>query len=174
MKLLHKLALWSETKSSWAVLFFTALGLQIAALYFQYGMGLEPCIMCIYQRVAVYGIVLSALLVLLVNNVVTRVIGLIGWAVSAGWGFAIAREHVGILNNSNPFVTTCEFVPNFPSWAPLHEWVPVLFEAKGLCDEDTWQFLSMGMADWMSIIFGLYTIAVVLVLASRFVARKPF
>ena len=104
MKLLHKLALWSETKSSWAVLFFTALGLQIAALYFQYGMGLEPCIMCIYQRVAVYGIVVSALLVLLVTNVVTRVIGLIGWAVSAGWGRAIGRDARGLMDGGRPVV----------------------------------------------------------------------
>lgn len=174
MKLLHQLSSWSESKSSWAVLFFTALGLQITALYFQYGMGIEPCIMCIYQRTAVYGILLSALLVLIFNNVITRVTAMVGWAVSAVWGFIIAREHVEILHSTNPFATTCEFVPNFPSWAPLHEWLPVLFEAKGLCDEDSWHFLSLGMAEWMSIIFALYTVAVAVVLASRFVARKPF
>ena len=66
--MMSKLSQWAEHKSSWFVLFATSLGLQIAALYFQYGMGLQPCIMCIYQRTAMYGIVISALVVLIKNN----------------------------------------------------------------------------------------------------------
>lgn len=99
----HRISRWAEHKSSWLVLFATSLGLELAALYFQYGMGLKPCIMCIYQRTAMYGIVLSALFVLIKNNGLTRMVGFAGWAVSAGWGFLIAKEHIGILNAPNPF-----------------------------------------------------------------------
>lgn len=172
--MLQWLSDWSEKKTSWAVLFISALSLQITALVFQHVQGLQPCVMCIYQRTAMYGILLAGLLVLSINNVITRVIALLLWAVSAGWGFLIAREHLDILNAANPFFVSCEIVPNFPSWAPLHEWLPAIFAAKGLCNDDSWQFLSLNMPQWMSIIFAVYFLVFVAVLASRFVARKPF
>ena len=89
--LIHGISQWAEHKSSWLVLFATSLALEIAALYFQYGMGLKPCIMCIYQRTAMYGIVLSALIVVIKNNGLTRMIGFAGWAVASVWGFLIAQ-----------------------------------------------------------------------------------
>lgn len=174
MAVLHSLSRWAEHKSSWLVLFLTAVGLLAAALYFQYGMGLEPCIMCIYQRTAVVGIALSALLVVIINNGFTRLLGFAGWAISAGWGFLIAREHIDILTAPNPFFATCDIVPNFPSWLQLHEWFPAFFAAKGDCLEDSWQFLSMGMAEWMQILFAAYFIAFVIVFVSRLADKKPF
>ena len=162
----------ADKKSAWFFLFFSALALQAVALYFQYGMNLQPCIMCIYQRTAMYGILLAGLIVLIKNNVFTRVIGFAGWAVSAGWGFIIAREHVEILNAKNPFFASCEIVPNFPSFMPLHEWLPAIFAAKGSCTEDSWQFMSMGMADWMSVIFAAYFVVFIIVFVCRIVDKK--
>lgn len=171
---IHAMSQWAEKKSSWLVLFLTSMGLEITALYFQYGMDLKPCIMCIYQRTAMYGIVLSALLVLLANNGLTRLIGFAGWAVSAGWGFLLAREHVEILHASNPFFSSCGIVPEFPSWLQLHEWIPAVFAAEGDCTEDRWHFLSMGMAEWMVIIFAIYFVAFVIAFGSRILDKKPF
>jgi disulfide bond formation protein DsbB len=172
--IIHSVSQWAEHKSSWLVLFATSLALEIAALYFQYGMGLKPCIMCIYQRTAMYGIVLSALIVVIKNNGFTRMLGFAGWAISAGWGFLIAKEHVGILNAANPFFASCEIVPNFPSWLQLHEWLPAVFAAEGDCLEDSWQFLSMGMAEWMQIIFAAYFAVFAIVFACRLLDKKPF
>ena len=47
-----------------------AWGMLIAALVFQYAMGLEPCIMCVYQRFAVLGDELSSPVYLLGLQVV--------------------------------------------------------------------------------------------------------
>ena len=174
MNVVSALSRWAEKRSSWVLLFVSALALEIAALYFQYGLGLKPCIMCIYQRTAMYGIVLSALLVLVSNNGLTRLIGFAGWAVSSAWGFLIAREHVEILTASNPFFASCEIVPNFPSWAPLHEWLPAIFAAEGDCLEDGWRFLSMGMAEWMVVIFGIYFALFLVFFLSRLLDKKPF
>lgn len=162
----------ADKKSAWFILFLSALALQIVALYFQYGMNLQPCIMCIYQRTAMYGILLAGLIVLIKNNLFTRLIGFAGWAVSAGWGFLIAREHVEILNAKNLFFATCEIVPNFPAFMPLHEWLPAIFAAKGDCTENSWQFMSMGMADWMSVIFAAYFVVFVIVFVCRIVDKK--
>ncbi len=165
---------WAGQKSSWGLLFLSALVLIITALYFQYEMGLEPCIMCIYQRTAMFGIMLSALLVLLVNTLPTRLIGFAGWGVSSGWGWLLAREHVDILQASNPFFTTCEIVPNYPDWAPLHEWLPAIFQAKGDCLEDGWRFMDKGMAEWMVIIFAVYFVLCITFALIRLVGSRRF
>ena len=155
----------AEQRWAWATLFLSALVLEITALYFQYGMGLEPCIMCIYQRTAVLGVMLSGLLVFLVNSTATRLIGYTGWGVSAIWGLFIAIEHVDIQTAANPFFVTCEIVPNFP--VPLHDWIPAFFAATGDCGDIDWQFLGMSMPQWMIVIFAAYSLVFIVSLLGR-------
>ena len=52
--MLYKISDWAEQRWAWALLFASALLLELVALYFQYGMDLKPCIMRIYQRTAVF------------------------------------------------------------------------------------------------------------------------
>ncbi|MCY7296826.1 disulfide bond formation protein DsbB [Alteromonas sp. a30] len=167
--MIRTLAQLTENKSAWGVLFFSALCLELSALYFQYGMGLEPCIMCIYQRTAVLGVLLSGLLVYLINNTLTRLLGFIGWGVSAIWGLFIAIEHVDIQTAANPFFVTCEIVPNFP--VPLHDWVPAFFAATGDCGDIDWSFLSLSMPQWMIVIFGAYSLVFIGVLLCRLISH---
>ncbi len=60
--MLSALRHWSQSRFSWLLLALTAIGLEGAALYFQYGMELMPCVMCVYQRIAVLGILVAALI----------------------------------------------------------------------------------------------------------------
>ena len=154
---------------SWAALFGSAALLLLSALYFQYSMDLAPCIMCIYQRTAVLGILLSALLVLVKNHVATRALAFVGWGVSALWGLMIAIEHVDIQTASNPFFVTCEIVPNFP--VPLHEWLPGFFGATGDCGDIDWQFVGMSMPQWMIVIFAVYSALFALTLITHLLGR---
>lgn len=160
---------WSKQRSSWGLLFLSALVFELTALYFQHGMDLRPCIKCIYQRTAMFGILFAALVPLLHNNTWTRLIGYAGWGVSAIWGFFLAREHVDILTAANPFFASCEIVPNFPSWLALHEWFPAIFAATGDCMENSWQFAGMGMAQWMMIIFAFYSVLLFVVIGARII-----
>jgi protein dithiol:quinone oxidoreductase len=170
--MLKSLANLSRNNSAWALLLLSALGLEAAALYFQYAMELRPCIMCIYQRTAVFGILFSALLPLLSNNLLTRMVAYLGWGVSAVWGLLIAYEHVDIQTAANPFFATCEIVPNFPAWAPLHEWLPSVFAATGDCGDINWSFVGMSMPQWMLIIFAIYTGILALVLLGKVLPNK--
>lgn len=172
--MLQALSKLPEQKSAWGLLFASAFLLELTALYFQYVMGLEPCIMCIYQRTAVLGVMLAGLLVLLLNNSATRFIAFAGWGTSAIWGALIAKEHVDIQTAANPFFASCEIVPNFPSFAPLHEWLPSFFAATGDCGDIDWQFLSLSMPQWMMIILGLYSVVFVVVLAARLLKQRRF
>ncbi len=163
---------WAEQKWSWGLLFASAFVLELIALYFQYAMDLKPCIMCIYQRTAVIGVILAALLPLLMNNVFTRLIAFVGWGISAIWGLLIALEHVDLQNNSNPFFASCEIVPHFPTFMPLHTWLPKMFAATGDCGDIDWVFLDMSMPQWMIVIFAIYTGVFAAILFSRLVAKK--
>jgi disulfide bond formation protein DsbB len=172
--LLNKLSSLSTDRRAWLLLFFSALCLEITALYFQHVTDLRPCIMCIYQRTAVFGLLFSAVPAMLVNNLITRLIGYLGWGISAIWGLLIAIEHVDVQTAANPFFATCEFVPNFPAWAPLHEWLPNVFSATGDCGDINWSFMDMTMPQWMIIIFAIYTLIWVMMSSSRVLVNLGF
>ena len=172
MLLLKKLSSLSTDKRPWGLLFVSVLSLEMAALYFQHVMDLRPCIMCIYQRTALFGVMFAAIPAMLVNNVITRLMGYIGWGISAIWGLLIAIEHVDIQTAANPFFATCEFEPNFPSWAPLHEWLPTIFGATGDCGDINWSFMDMTMPQWMIVTFAIYSAIWAVMLVSRVLVKR--
>ncbi|GAA0858165.1 disulfide bond formation protein DsbB [Aliiglaciecola litoralis] len=174
MNVFIKLGDLAEQKWAWSTLFLSAVILETVALYSQYGMHLEPCIMCIYQRTAVFGVLLAALIPLLKNTLFTRLIGFIGWGISSIWGLFIAIEHVDLQMASNPFFAACEIVPNFPSFMPLHQWLPNIFAATGDCGNIDWQFLSLSMPQWMIVIFAAYALSFAAVLFCRLFTRRSF
>ncbi len=174
MKVFEFFGNWAEQRWAWTSLFLSAFVLEMTALYFQYAMDLKPCIMCIYQRTAVFGVLFAALLPLCKNNLLTRFIAFVVWGISAIWGLLIAIEHVDLQTNSNPFFTACEIVPNFPSFMPLHNWLPNIFAATGDCGNIDWQFMNMSMPQWMIVIFAAYSLAFVIVLFSRLFTKRQF
>ncbi|BAN70017.1 disulfide bond formation protein DsbB [endosymbiont of unidentified scaly snail isolate Monju] len=146
----------------WLLLATTALGLELTALYFQYGMALDPCVLCVYERVAVAGILLAGLLGAVAPQVlVVRLSALLLWLLSAGWGLSLALEHVGI--QWGEVDLRCTYLADFPSWAPLDVWWPAVFQPTGLCGEVQWAFLGLSMPGWMAVIYGLYLLAWLLV-----------
>ncbi|MGK7286317.1 disulfide bond formation protein B [Buttiauxella agrestis] len=46
----------SRGRGAWLLLAFTAFALEMVALWFQHVMMLKPCVMCIYERCALFGI----------------------------------------------------------------------------------------------------------------------
>ncbi|PTB88692.1 disulfide bond formation protein DsbB [Pseudidiomarina aestuarii] len=149
--------------AAWAVLAASAWLLVAAALYFQYGMGLEPCVKCIYQRVAIMAIGTVALLPLVApRSRIAQWIGTLGWLIAAVKGYLIAAEHVALQNSTNAFFMVCDTFPNFPSFMPLHEWFPSIFGAPGLCGDIDWQFAGLSMPGWMQIIFAAYSVTAIL------------
>ena len=145
------------SRNAWGMLAITALFLEVTALFFQYSMGLEPCIMCIYQRTAVLGILIAGFMGLFAkNNRLLRLVAFITWGVSSIWGYLLAKEHLNMQTTTDPFAFTCDIVPNFPSFMPLHEWIPLFFAATGDCGSIDWQFAGFSMPGWMEIIFALY------------------
>ncbi len=153
---------FTHSRLSWSILTSTALALEAAALYFQYVMKLDPCVMCIYQRLAVFGIFAAGLFGMSAPRyLIVRILATIGWAVSATWGLKLALALVEMQSNPSPFAT-CSFLPNFPSWMPLHEWFPAFMLPTGMCSDIPWQFMDVTMAQWMVVAFSGYLVALLL------------
>lgn len=170
MKIISDLA---TSPRAWLLLAISALGLEFSALYFQYVMDLKPCIMCVYQRLAIMAIFVAGLISYFApQQLILRLVSYGLWGTGAIWGLLIALEHVEMQSSAMSLFFSCEFMPNFPTWAPLHEWLPFLFEATGDCGEISWQFLGYSMPSWMVVVFGLYTAILAAVLASRIAIAK--
>jgi disulfide bond formation protein DsbB len=168
------LAKLPERKTGWLLLCLSSTALLVCALLFQYGWNLNPCVKCIYQRTAVLGILLASLFPLIHNNQINRLVGYLIWGASSWWGWKIATEHVDIQNAINPLFATCDIVPNFPSFAPLHDWLPVFFAATGECGNIDWQFVGMSMPEWMQVIFIANVTTVILFVVFRLACSRNF
>lgn len=163
------LSTWSLQRWSWLSLAFISAALLVTALYFQYGMDLAPCIMCVYQRAAIAGICAASLVGAYGRNIaVVRWIAILGWIAAAGWGLKIAHDQVLIeqIVASGGF-STCPIFAEFPSWLLLDKWLPSVFNPTGMCGEVVWTFLGYSMAFWMRVIFGLILLVALLVTASQ-------
>lgn len=162
----------SKQRWSWLLLTASALSLELCALYFQHVRLLEPCVMCVYERVAMLGILLAGLIgASSPNNVLIRLSAFLLWGISAVWGTLLAIQHTDYQMNPSPFFT-CDFFPNFPTWAPLHEWLPWLFNPTGDCSDIVWQFLGYSMPQWLIVSFSIYTLLFVIVATSAVLKTK--
>ncbi|MFH4859407.1 disulfide bond formation protein DsbB [Vibrio diabolicus] len=168
MTILNSLNQFSKGRLSWLLLLLFVVFFEACALYFQHVMMLAPCVMCIYERVAMMGVGVAAIIGLMApNNPVFRWLGLIGWGLSSYKGLLLAQQHVDYQFNPSPFAT-CDLFVTFPSWAPLNQWVPWMFEAYGDCSKIVWQFLDLSMPQWLVVIFAGNLIALALIVIAQF------
>ncbi|HHF2903212.1 TPA: disulfide bond formation protein DsbB [Vibrio diabolicus] len=168
MTILNSLNQFSKGRLSWLLLLLFVVFFEACALYFQHVMILAPCVMCIYERVAMMGVGVAAIVGLMApNNPVFRWLGLIGWGLSSYKGLLLAQQHVDYQFNPSPFAT-CDLFVTFPSWAPLNQWVPWMFEAYGDCSKIVWQFLDLSMPQWLVVIFAGNLIALALIVIAQF------
>lgn len=153
---------FSQCRTSWLILMLSAILLEVAALFFQYGMDLSPCVMCIYIRVAVLGLILAGGIgAIAPQRIAVRLIAGLVWGISAIWGGMLAKELVDIQSNPSPFAT-CAFLPDFPEQLPLHDWLPSVFMPTGMCTDIPWEFMGVTMASWMIVAFTGYIVTLAL------------
>ncbi|MCP4321269.1 MAG: disulfide bond formation protein DsbB [Psychromonas sp.] len=162
----------STQRWPWLLLAFSAFAMELCALYFQHIMELEPCVMCVYERITMLGLIVAGLIgASAPQNLFVRLIAFAVWAVSAVWGLLLAIEHTDYQMNPSPFAT-CDFFPNFPTWAPLHEWLPWLFNPTGDCADVVWQFFGYSMPQWLIVSFTIYTVLFVVIAVTALLPNK--
>ncbi|MEJ2523474.1 MAG: disulfide bond formation protein B, partial [Gammaproteobacteria bacterium] len=124
------------------------------ALYAQHGMGLDPCPLCVFQRVAVIGLGLLFLLAFLHGPGPTgaRIYGAL-MLVPALAGMAVAGRQVWLQHLPEEEVPACgPGLDYMLDVFPLHEALAMVFEGSGECAETAWSFLGVSMAGWVFIL----------------------
>ena len=166
--MLHLFKTLSVQRSGWLLLLISALALEGTALYFQYGMGLQPCVMCIYERVALFGIAFAGIIGLIAPRfLIMRVLALIVAFLNAVKGLFISIKHVDYQLHPAPW-NQCSYLPEFPQTLPLDQWFPVLFHPTGSCSDAVWSWLGLSMAQWIVVIFAVYLLIFLFILISQF------
>lgn len=170
--MMQSLNRYSKKRRAWLLLALTAFTLELVMLYLHHVMLLKPCVLCIYQRCALFGIVAAGLVGAIAPATPLCFAGLAIWLYSAWQGLLLAIKHTDIQLHPSPFVT-CDFFVRFPAWFPLEKWLPSVFSASGDCAVRQWYFLSLEISQWMIVIFGAYlAIAVIILIAHFFHPRK--
>ena len=80
---------------AWGLLAASAFALELCALFFQHVLGLHPCVMCIYERIALLGVLTAGLLGMVApERWYLRWSAMLLWGYSAFWGLKLALKHV--------------------------------------------------------------------------------
>ena len=126
-------------------------GLLAYAYYVQFGVGLEPCPLCILQRLAVVAVGLLFVLAFLHNpgNRGARVYGvLIDLAALAG--IAVAARHIWIIAQPPGSVAECGASLDYMmAVLPPHEVLAKVLTGSGECAKIDWTFLGLNMPTWV-------------------------
>ncbi len=149
--------------------FLVSVALMATALYFQYGKGLEPCPLCIMQRIAV----ISAGLVLLIGAIHNpaavgrRIYGALV-VLAGGFGLAMAWRNVWLQHLPPDQVPSCgPGLSYMLETFPFHKALLMVFRGTGDCAVVDWTFLSFSIAEWMLLFFSAYIVAGLILLFSR-------
>jgi disulfide bond formation protein DsbB len=135
--------------------FAACAGLMSFALYAQYQLYLDPCPLCVFQRMAVIavGIVFLIAAIHSPTGWVGRVYALLIGFVAAD-GAAVAGRHVWIQNLPPDEVPACGPGFNYIMESfPLTEALSMIFQGSGECAEVHWQFLGLSMPGWTLVWF---------------------
>ncbi|WP_118841854.1 disulfide bond formation protein DsbB [Haemophilus haemolyticus] len=163
---------FSEKRSAWFLLAFSSLTLESTALYFQYGMGLQPCVLCVYERLAIIGLFIAGIIGLLQPRaLIIRLIALALGLFSGIKGLLVSFRHLDLQMNPAPW-KQCEFIPNFPDTLPFHQWFPFMFNPTGSCNESQWSLFGVTMVQWLVFIFAVYVIILALLLIVQVVKTR--
>lgn len=145
----------------WLLVLIFGMAMEAIALYFQYGLGYGPCVLCIHVRIYVMAFMLVALIALLsrhnrLMNILTSVTGLglaIGLAERSWKTFGVER---GFIEGA------CDMDSGLPNWFALDKWFPTVFEPWEPCGYTPELLFGITMAE------GLIALSVVAILTSLY------
>ncbi len=127
------------------------VGLMVYALFLQHVVGLEPCPLCVLQRVAVIGLGLVFLLAGLhaPSGAGARAYGLLALIPAAG-GALVAGRHAWLQQLPADQVPACGPGLDYILDAfPLTEALTLVFQGSGECADLQWSFLGLSMPAWV-------------------------
>lgn len=142
------------------------------ALYYQYALVWEPCVLCIHIRIIISGLILLSLLMIFLTRF--RFIRLLGFIAQSALAIALFlkcrvlyRVEVGLEDAG------CMFNADLPTWFDLEAWLPSIFEVRSACGDSPELLFNITMAEALYIGSAISMIgAVLLVFLSLYSLAK--
>lgn len=137
---------------AWAAVILIPVGLLAAAVYYQKAQFQYPCELCIYARVWLAAIALVGVAGLALRNRVWPIRLLVAAELLLSIGLAIVVWKLLGLEYGFGAPGACSINANFPAWARLDDWLPVLFEVQGPCAATPTVLFGLSMADGLAVV----------------------
>ena len=141
----------------------------LGAYYFQYFEGLEPCTLCIWQRVPHYIVILSFSLTLFGRKIQAYTIMLIAALVN----IVISLYHVGVETKMFSGLQSCGS-DDLKNLTPEQLIQKLQSTPTAKCNFVSWEFLSISMAGWNAILSLMSFFVIIYVLYKALIKSKPY
>jgi len=158
MTLIKKLNTISSSFTYWMALLLLGLSQEGIALYYQYVLNYEPCVLCIHVRIWMLGLIMIALLALWMRT--HRWLNLVAHLFVAGIMIGIFERAWRLMGiERGTIMGTCGFDSGLPSWFALDKWFPAMFEVRDLCGYTPTLFFNITMAESL-LVFSAFMVLV--------------
>ncbi len=153
-----------STRMFFLTVMFSCIALMVFGLYLEYIQGLEPCPLCVFQRIAYILIGLIALIGATHNpKDLFLVIYKFLIIITAITGALIAGRQVWLQHLPPELVPECgpglDYMLNV---FPLSDAIKMILSGSGECAEVKWRFIGFSIAEWSLIMFIGITVATTL------------
>ena len=148
-------------RSLYLIGFLVCVGLLAGALYFEHVLGLEPCPLCIFQRLFFIGIGILCLSAFIHNarGWGNQLYAGLGCLLAIGGG-AVSARHVWLQHLPPELVPDCGPGLSYMfETFPLTRALEMVLAGSGECAEVSWRFLGLTMPAWTLIIFVCFAAA---------------
>ena len=155
------LILLPPRRLAYALGFLVCAGLMAWGLWLQYGLGLEPCPLCMFQRVAMIAVGVVFLIALIHNplQLGAWVYGILVFLV-AGAGAALAGRQIWLQALPKDQVPACGMGIHYMlETLPFTEVIVKVLRGSGECAEKAWVFLDLSIAGWAFVFFASMIVA---------------
>ena len=159
-----KLSKIENNPFSWGVLAGLTGVLICCSLYFQHFLNIDPCILCIYQRISIMAIFLAAIIGFVLRDLgCFKIIPYMLWIGASCFGlYAASFQWYEVYQVSqNPFYFS-QCGQGLEIMFPILESNTILkdlFVAQGICTDIDWSLFGLGMYHYMVVAFSLFTIS---------------
>lgn len=148
--------------------FLATVSLLLMGLYLQYQMGLEPCPLCIMQRVVFMAIGIICLFGFIIKSNWFQKLASGIMFLLAAIGAGIAGRQVWLQSLPADQVPVCGpgfdyMINNFP----LGKALSMILTGSGECAEVQWRFLGLSIPGWSLVMFTGFMLAALYILFSK-------
>lgn len=132
----------------------------LASLYFQFIEHLDPCPLCIAQRVAILFLAISYFIALFVKKILYKRLNTFFQFFFAIFGASMAGRQIWLMHTPPSEQTGC--MPDISvlwHYLPFRDLVRVFFNGTASCTESTWAWWGLSMPEWSLVFFVFFIFA---------------